>query len=114
MTNSVESWFNSLSQEEKIPLTELRQLIKDSNGNITEEIKWSRPCYSLNHLICYLHKSSKHVTIGFQRGVQLDDPDSLLEGQGKDMRHVKIGFAEKIDTPAIRKLIESAIALDKK
>lgn len=112
MTNNADNWFNSLSEEQKKPLMELRQLILKSRSNIREEIKWSRPCYSLNHFFCYLHKSAKHVTIGFHQGTQLDDTSSLLEGEGKDMRHIKIGFSDKLNKPALKKLIDEAIALD--
>jgi hypothetical protein len=31
-----------------------------------------------------------HVTFGFHYGTSLDDPERLLEGTGKNLRHVKL------------------------
>lgn len=38
----------------------------------------------------YVNAFSQHVNVGFFVGAWLDDPDGLLEGQGKRMRHVKL------------------------
>ena len=38
---------------------------------------------------------SKWVTLMFMHGVNLKDPDNLLEGAGKNMRHVKIHSSEQ-------------------
>jgi len=114
VADKVTSWFNNLSKDQKKPLDELRQMILASNTNIEEQFKWSRPCYSINSLVCYLHKSAGHVTIGFQQGSHLEDSDGLLEGEGKDMRHIKIRFGEKIDSVGIKRLIKSAIKFDKR
>jgi len=114
MTDKVASWFNNLPENQKKQLAELRRLVLASSNNIEEQFKWSRPCYSVNNLVCYLHKSAKHVTIGFHNGSHLDDPDGLLEGDGKDMRHVKIRPDEKISSTGIKRLIKKAIEFDQK
>jgi len=113
MTDKVASWFKNLPKDQKNPLEELRQLILASSTNIDEQFKWSRPVYSVNNLFCYLHKSANHVTIGFHNGSHLDDPEGLLEGEGKGMRHVKIRPAEKINSAGIKQLIKKAIEFDK-
>jgi hypothetical protein len=48
------------------------------------------------------------VTFGFLCGTSLPDPAGLLEGTGKNLRHVKLRTAEDVSTPALRKLIEAA------
>ncbi len=52
------------------------------------------------------HKN--HVNLGFNYGSELLDPENLLEGTGKLMRHVKIRKPEDLDNPALRQLIEVA------
>src|SRR5262245_11828754 len=37
----------------------------------------------------YVNVFKKHVNVGFFHGVVLEDPAGLLEGTGKNMRHVK-------------------------
>jgi len=112
MTNKVNNWFEELNADQRVPLMVLRELVLASGKNISEEIKWSRPCYSHNALFCYLHAFKNYVVIGFHQGASLDDPKGLLQGDGKNLRHVKIGFDEKIDKTAIKQLLKNALELD--
>jgi hypothetical protein len=58
----------------------------------------------------YVDAFRPHVNVGFFRGAEIADPDDLLEGDGKFMRHVKLGPGRDVDTTALRKLIETAYA----
>jgi hypothetical protein len=49
-----------------------------------------------------------HVNVGFFRGAELADPDGLLQGTGKFMRHVKLRPGREVDAAALMKLIETA------
>lgn len=51
-----------------------------------------------------------HVNVGFFLGAEIADPDGLLEGTGKFMRHVKLRPERPIDADALTKLIETAYA----
>ena len=51
---------------------------------------------------------TEHVNVGFFQGTELPDPNGLLEGTGKFMRHVKLRPRYKIDDDALEKLIETA------
>lgn len=57
----------------------------------------------------YLMPHARHLNLGFYHGVNVPDPEGLLEGSGKALRHVKLGSAERAASPAIRRLIEQAI-----
>jgi hypothetical protein len=56
----------------------------------------------------YVNAFTNHVNVGFFRGAEIDDPDGLLEGTGKFMRHVKLRPETEIDRDALVKLIETA------
>jgi hypothetical protein len=56
----------------------------------------------------YVNAFKAHVNVGFFRGAEIDDPDGLLEGTGKFMRHVKIRPGFNVNAPALRKLIKTA------
>ena len=58
----------------------------------------------------YVNAFKAHVNVGFFRGAELDDPESLMEGTGKFMRHVKLGPQRSVNATALRKLIETAYA----
>ncbi len=105
-------WFSCAPENQKPMLDALRALILSAAPDIVEEIKWSRPCYRTPHgMFCYLHRAKDHVTIGFQQGASLNDPKGLLEGTGKDMRHIKIVDVGGIDEPAILDLVHQAVRL---
>jgi hypothetical protein len=48
------------------------------------------------------------VNVGFFRGAEIADPHGILEGNGKFMRHVKLGPEHDVDAAALRELIETA------
>jgi hypothetical protein len=43
-----------------------------------------------NFPFAYVNIFAAHANVGFFRGAHLPDPDHLLEGAGKSMRHVKL------------------------
>ena len=45
----------------------------------------------------YVMPQRGQVNLGFFRGTSLDDPEGLLEGTGKAMRHVKVRSIEDAD-----------------
>jgi len=56
----------------------------------------------------YANAFKAHVNVGFFRGAELADPDRLLEGTGKFMRHVKLRPGVPVNEAALRKLIRAA------
>ena len=55
----------------------------------------------------YISPQSGHVNLGFFYGASLPDPDGLLEGTGKNMRHVKL--RSSADVKKARGLVEAAL-----
>ena len=62
--------------------------------------------------ICLLVMYRTHVNLMFPRGVDLEDPNGLLEGSGKAMRHVKLLTPDDADKPGVRQLIAQAMKRD--
>src|SRR5688572_22374296 len=58
----------------------------------------------------YVDAFTAHVNVGFFRGAEIADPNGLLEGTGKFMRHVKLRPGRDVDATALLKLIETAYA----
>jgi hypothetical protein len=56
----------------------------------------------------YVNAFKDHVNVGFFRGTEIADPNGLLEGTGKFMRHVKLRPECGVDAAALTKLIETA------
>jgi hypothetical protein len=95
----------------------LRTTVLDEIGPCHEAIfpikKWISVLYSttekrMKDNICLIVVYKAHVNLLFPRGVDLEDPQSLLEGSGKAMRHIKMFSDADIDRPGVRALIRQA------
>lgn len=51
----------------------------------------------------------KHVNLGFNCGATLADPDEILEGSGKQIRHIPIKAPEDLLRPEIRSYVRRAL-----
>ena len=56
----------------------------------------------------YVDAFTAHINVGFFRGAELSDPNGLLEGTGKFMRHVKLRPGREVDHSALVALITAA------
>jgi len=56
----------------------------------------------------YVNVFTSHVNVGFFHGASLTDPDGLLQGTGKFMRHVKLRPGTATNAAAPRRLIDMA------
>lgn len=109
LSGECNAWFASAPASQVKQLKALRTLITSLDRGVVEEFKWSRPCYSTERgLFCYLHSTKAYATLGFHRGASLTDPAALLEGTGKDMRHVKIAADADVNGPALLALLRQA------
>lgn len=52
----------------------------------------------------------RSVILGFYQGAKLPDPEALLEGTGKNMRHVKIQSLGDINRAAVKALLQAALS----
>lgn len=86
----VSGYINQAPEEHRLIMEKVRRLVHDNVHGAKEEYKWSRPVFSKGIDFLYLKNSKSYVTVGFFNFHKLDDPDHLLEGTGKDMRHIKV------------------------
>jgi len=62
---------------------------------------------------CHIPIYKEHLNLGFNKGNLLDDPDQLLEGTGKLIRHIPITKPQDFKNTKVKSLIKSAIKLAK-
>lgn len=58
----------------------------------------------------YIAVQGAHINLGFYNGAKLPDPQGLLEGTGKALRHVKIRDLSVARSAVIKTLLRQAIA----
>ena len=56
----------------------------------------------------YVNAFKSHTNVGFFHGADLIDPAGLLEGTGKNMRHVKLKPGHEPDATDLAQLIDAA------
>lgn len=83
-------------------LAKLRSLIHDSVDGVVESFKWSRPVFNKGKDFAYLKATKKSVTLGFFNFHKIDDMQGILEGTGKDMRHIKFSNIADINEDMLR------------
>jgi len=93
----------------------VRRLVKKTTPAAAEAVNpWGVPVFELNGTLCFLMVGKHHVTLGFAQGTSLADPARLLEGTGKNVRHVKLDAVEQVSNPHLRNLILEAAVLNGK
>ena len=55
----------------------------------------------MSEAYAYIMPQKRWVNLGFYHGVTLPDPDGLLEGTGKKLRHVKVRTVQMVAEPAL-------------
>jgi len=58
---------------------------------------------------CHVVTYSTHVNLGFNRGALLPDPNRLLAGSGKMIRHITIRDENDLNHPFVRRFLQAAI-----
>ena len=63
----------------------------------------------MKDMFCYITTSARHINLGFPQGATLPDPNRVLEGEGKAMRHIKFRSMSDLERPFVRRYIQAAI-----
>jgi len=107
-----------IAEESQRPtLTRLREIILSIHPEATEVVRLGDKAATyglgpkkMSEGYVYLMPHASWVNLGFYQGADLPDPDGLLEGTGKKLRHVKIRASAEADNQGIRTLIQAALA----
>ena len=93
----------------------VRALVKQTVREAEEYVNpWKIPSFDSNGPMCCFMVGKEHVTFAFMRGATLPDPEKLLEGTGKGVRHLKLRSVADVKRPGVKKLIAEAAKMNKK
>lgn len=96
-------------------LARVRELIKQADPDVVEEVKWRGvPVWSHDGILCTGETYKSVVKLTFAKGASLDDPNGLFNASldGNTRRAIDIREGEKIDAKAFQALIRAAVALN--
>ncbi|CAA9464890.1 MAG: hypothetical protein AVDCRST_MAG58-3325 [uncultured Rubrobacteraceae bacterium] len=115
MSNDLEQMTAAFGPRVRDLAARTRALIVDIYPEVVE-VPWPRQNVAgygvgpkkMSEHYCYIALHDDHVNLGFNQGAELPDPEGLLEGPGKVLRHTKIAEPEDLEDPALRRLLEVA------
>src|SRR6266699_4900946 len=94
----------------------LREIILEEASDASESIYqvytvaiWFGFSGKMKDMFCYIATSAGHINLGFPRGSTLSDPNRLLEGDGKTMRHIKLASLRDLERSFVRRYIHASI-----
>ncbi|MFY9611190.1 MAG: DUF1801 domain-containing protein [Blastocatellia bacterium] len=70
---------------------------------------WYSLTGKMSDAFCQVVTYPKGVNLMFNRGAELEDPDGVLVGEGKIIRHIKVRRPEDLKNPHLRKFIRAAV-----
>ena len=108
-----EEWLEGVEPRLRPLATELRRMFLEAAPDLRESIKWGNPCFEKKMRVFYIgSQGDRYVTLGLWQGALLPNPEGLIEGTGKRMRHVKIRGEEELGNPAVGRIIREAVGID--
>jgi hypothetical protein len=94
----------------------LREIILEEAPDASESIYqvytvaiWFGFSGKMKDMFCYIATNARHINLGFPRGSTLPDPNRVLEGEGKAMRHIKFASHRDLARSFVRRYIRASI-----
>ena len=103
-------------------LSHLRDLIRDSDPDVIEEVKWRKPSnpegvpvWSDHGMVCVGNILKNAVRLTFPSGAEIKDPKKLFNTrlESKTVRAIDFREVDTIDEPALKALIREAVRLNR-
>jgi hypothetical protein len=99
-------------------LSRMRELIKQADPDVVEEVKWVKPSspagvptWSHDGIICTGETYKASVKLTFANGASLDDPAGLFNSSlgGNTRRAIDIHEGDTVDARAFQALVRAAV-----
>ena len=112
VADEVESFLGRYDPAVRDVALRLRTMVLRAVPDAEEKVHlpWKTIAYGRGGKFCAISPHSTRVNLQFHRGADLPDPEGLLEGTGKSMRHVKVGSEREARAAALRRLVKEAVA----
>ncbi len=106
---AIETWIHEHAGELGVIAQRWFEAMRDCGDDVRELLHDGHPTACVEDAaFAYVNAFKAHVNVGFFRGAEIADPEGLLEGTGKFMRHLKLRPEHDVDATDLMKLIETA------
>ena len=94
----------------------LREIVLEQAPDASESVYqvytvaiWFEFSGKMKDMFCYIAANAGHVNLGFPQGATLPDPNRVLEGDGKTMRHIKFRSHRDVERPFVPHYIQAGM-----
>ncbi|MEH0167019.1 DUF1801 domain-containing protein [Paucibacter sp. JuS9] len=106
---AIDAWFERRPADLAAIASDWFQLMRQVGTRVGELMHDGCPNLCVQDApFAYINAFTAHVNIGFFHGAALPDPEGLLQGAGKEMRHVKLKPGEPVNRAAVQALVQAA------
>jgi hypothetical protein len=106
---AIDAWIEEQSDELGAIAHRWFEVMRNCGDDVRELLHDGHPTACVvDAAFAYVNAFTSHVNVGFFHGAELADPEGLLEGDGKYMRHVKVRPDGELEVRALIRLIEAA------
>lgn len=106
---SFDAYLKDQSAKNQTIIRALRKFVKRVEPDLIESVKWGNGCWLGDKgPVAYVYSDDGFVQFGFFHGSALKDPQGILEGKGKYVRHAKVRRASGFDEKALTALLKQA------
>jgi hypothetical protein len=106
---AIEIWMHEHSGELGVIAQEWFEVMRACGEDVRELLHDGHPTACVaDAAFGYVNAFKAHVNVGFFRGAEMANPEGILQGTGKFMRHVKLRPGTSTDTAALSALIDAA------
>lgn len=101
------------SAEQAMIIRSVQSLFMSENPALVQDIKYGGLVFLReNKLAGGIFAYRQHISVEFSHGAGFEDPDQLLEGKGKQRRHLKIKHSEDTARLNLNFYIRQAVVSD--
>ena len=112
---AVDTFLKGYSPQVREIAVKAREVILTVLPNASEKVYpgWKVIQYAtgsdMKSVFAVISPQRERVNLGLANGAGLEDPDGLLEGDGKAIRHLKLTSPEAAAAPAVKALVRGAL-----
>ena len=107
----VEAWFDTLRPQQLPAAQALRQAVMAAAPSLSQVVKWGNLVFlhrGRHALAIVVHREQAHLQVF--NGAALAARYPMLEGGGRDVRHLKVSYETPFDPELVRELARDAVA----
>ena len=95
---AIEAWWDEQPEELAAIAQGWFEVMRNCGDDVRELLHDDQPTACVGDAaFAYVNVFTAHVNVGFFLGAWIADPEGLLQGTGKFMRHVKLGPGREVD-----------------